>query len=140
RTGALARWASENLNSAVQYAGHLAPAEASSADDIPAGSGAVLRRGFSRVAVYRALDGALTERSAICPHLGAVVRWNAAERTWDCPAHGSRFDAEGGVLNGPAAAGLSPAKEASRPRRAVKRAAKKGPRRRTAPRIGKKAG
>lgn len=140
RPGSLARWARENLNAAAQYAGHLAPAGASSADDIPPGSGAVLRRGFSRVAVYRAPDGALTECSAICPHLGAVVRWNSAERTWDCPAHGSRFDPEGRVLNGPAAAGLSPAKAASKPRRAVKRAAKKGPRRRSAPRIGKKTG
>lgn len=140
RTGSIARWARENLNSAAQYAGHLAPAEAASADDIPPGSGAVLRRGFSRIAAYRAPDGALTECSAVCPHLGAVVRWNAAERTWDCPAHGSRFDPEGRVLNGPAATGLSPAQAGSKPRRPVKRAARKGPPRRTAARIGKKTG
>ncbi|MDP3541746.1 MAG: FAD-dependent oxidoreductase [Elusimicrobiota bacterium] len=140
RAGSLARWARENLNSAAQYAGHLAPAEVSSAEDIPPGSGAVLRRGFSRIAAYRDPDGTLTECSAVCPHLGAVVRWNSAERTWDCPAHGSRFDPAGRVLNGPAAAGLSPVKAASKPRRGVKRAAKKGLRRRTAPRIGKKTG
>lgn len=139
RTGSIARWARENLNSAAQYASHLAPAEASSTDDIPPGSGALLRRGFSRIAAYRAPDGALTECSAVCPHLGAVVRWNAAERTWDCPAHGSRFDPEGRVLNGPAATGLRPAKAASK-RRASKRAARKDPRRRTGPRIGKKTG
>lgn len=138
RTGSLARWARENLNAAMQYTSHLAPAEVSSAADIAPGSGALLRRGFTRIAAYRAPDGALTECSAVCPHLGAVVQWNPAEKTWDCPAHGSRFDPEGRVLNGPAAAGLTPIK-ASKPRRAVKRAGKKGPPRRTASRIGKKA-
>lgn len=140
RAGSLTRWARENLNSAAQYAGHLAPAEASSAADIPPGAGAVLRRGFSRVAVYRAPDGSLTERSAVCPHLGALVCWNAGEKTWDCPAHGSRFTVEGKVLNGPAASGLAPAKKAPKPRRATKRTAKRPVARRAAPRIGKKTG
>lgn len=125
RSGSLARWAKENLNAAAQYGRHLSPSEVASADDIAPGEGAVLRRGLTKVAVYRAPDGTLTERSAICPHLRAVVRWNPVEKTWDCPAHGSRFDAEGKVLNGPAAADLAvtkPAKpRATRRRRAEKR-------------------
>ncbi|MDO7882609.1 FAD-dependent oxidoreductase [Salinibacterium soli] len=44
--------------------------------------------------------------SLVCPHLGAVVRWNGAERSWDCPAHGSRFSADGALLEGPARRGL----------------------------------
>jgi glycine/D-amino acid oxidase-like deaminating enzyme/nitrite reductase/ring-hydroxylating ferredoxin subunit len=99
---ALGTFAKENLNVAAQYADWLAPAEVSSPDDIPSGSGAVLRRGLSRVAVYKSHEGKTTELSATCPHLGCVVHWNAAERTWDCPCHGSRFRAEGEVINGPA--------------------------------------
>jgi len=59
------------------------------------------------VAVYRDEQGALHEYRAACPHLGCVVDWNDAEKTWDCPCHGSRFDRYGQVLNGPANRGLA---------------------------------
>ncbi len=55
-----------------------------------------------RVAAYRDEGGALHTVSAVCTHLGCVVGWNNAERSWDCPCHGSRFDPDGGVLQGPA--------------------------------------
>ena len=45
---------------------------------------------------------ARTDLTKVCTHLGGVVRWNDAERSWDCPLHGSRFDEEGAVLEGPA--------------------------------------
>jgi Rieske Fe-S protein len=80
-----------------------------SPDKIPADGGAVIRRGLSKIACYRDADGKLHEMSASCPHLGCVVAWNSAERSWDCPCHGSRFDAKGQVLNGPALSDLPPA-------------------------------
>ena len=93
----------ENLNVAKQYAADwLGTSEASAAEDIALGEGAVLRRGLQKVAVYRDDQGVCHERSAVCPHLGCIVHWNGAEKTWDCPCHGSRFDALGQVVNGPA--------------------------------------
>ena len=80
----------------------------SSVEEIPHGEGAVLRRGLTKVAVYRDGRGTVHERSAICPHLGCIVAGNRVEKTWDCPCHGSRFDPlDGHVLNGPALEGLA---------------------------------
>jgi nitrite reductase/ring-hydroxylating ferredoxin subunit len=105
---ALPRWLSENLNVAGEITALVTPGEVSTIEEIPRGSGAVIRRGFAKVATYRDEDGVVHERSAICPHLGCVVVWNASEKSWDCPCHGSRFDALGRVVNGPAASDLSP--------------------------------
>jgi Rieske Fe-S protein len=95
-------WLKENLNAAAQYVDHVTPGEASDASDIQPGHGAVIRRGLHKVACYRDEHGAVHECSAVCTHLAGVVHWNAAEKSWDCPVHGSRFDAKGKVLTGPA--------------------------------------
>jgi Rieske Fe-S protein len=70
--------------------------------------GTVERQGLSKVAVYRDAEGQLHHFSAVCPHLGCVVHWNDFEKVWDCPCHGSRFDALGQVINGPAISDLHP--------------------------------
>jgi glycine/D-amino acid oxidase-like deaminating enzyme/nitrite reductase/ring-hydroxylating ferredoxin subunit len=97
----LREFVKENLNVAGQYTALLTPGEVRSTDEIALGEGAVLRRGVRKLAVYRDVSGRIFEMSAICPHLGCVVQWNSTEKTWDCPCHGSRFDAQGGVINGP---------------------------------------
>lgn len=61
--------------------------------------------------VYRDDGGALHVVDTTCPHLGCEVNWNAAERSWDCPCHGSRFDVDGHVLEGPALVALNDGKE-----------------------------
>lgn len=106
---AAGEFAKENLDVALQYASLATPGEVADPGEIAPDSGAVVRRGLKKVAVYRDAQGALHERSAVCTHLGCVVRWNSLEKSWDCPCHGSRFDSRGRVINGPAIDGLAPA-------------------------------
>ncbi|WP_413470923.1 FAD-dependent oxidoreductase [Streptomyces peucetius] len=73
-----------------------------SASDIAPGSGAVVRLNGQRCAVYRDDDGGCHAVSARCTHLGCLVAFNEAERSWDCPCHGSRYGVDGSVLQGPA--------------------------------------
>lgn len=98
----------EAANVAAQYTAWVTGGDVASEDQIARDSGAVVRRGMTKVAVYRDETGVLHERSAVCTHLGCIVRWNDAEKTWDCPCHGSRFDKLGDVINGPANRGLTP--------------------------------
>ncbi len=95
------RYTRENANVVAQYRDLLARGEVQSADEIRNGEGAIMRRGLKLVAVHRDAKGEVHERSAVCPHLGCVVRWNSVEKSWDCPCHGSRFNGQGKVLNGP---------------------------------------
>lgn len=82
-------WAAAETAGAI---GEAAPVE---------GTGVVGRRGLTPVAVST-VDGSTCALSAVCTHLGGIVRWNDAERSWDCPLHGSRFAPDGAVLEGPA--------------------------------------
>ncbi|HEV2723270.1 MAG TPA: FAD-dependent oxidoreductase [Thermoleophilaceae bacterium] len=81
-----------------------------SAEAVPPGEGAIVRDGLHQAAVHRADNGDLHALSARCTHLGCIVQWNTAERSWDCPCHGSRFGIDGRVLQGPAVAPLEPRK------------------------------
>jgi len=77
-----------------------------SAEAVPPGEGAIVRDGLRQAAVHRDEQGELHALSARCTHLGCIVDWNSAERSWDCPCHGSRFGIDGRVLQGPAVAPL----------------------------------
>jgi len=82
--------------------GYLGTRGGPGVEDLRPGQGTVVWRNAHPVAVSRADDGTLCAVSARCTHLGCIVRWNDAERSWDCPCHGSRFDPRGEVLHGPA--------------------------------------
>ncbi|HMJ06605.1 MAG TPA: FAD-dependent oxidoreductase [Chthoniobacterales bacterium] len=101
-------FAKENLNVAKQYKDLVTGGDVASADEIANGEGAVLRHGLRKVAAYRDESGTLHEMTAVCPHLKCIVHWNRSEKTWDCPCHGSRFDAMGHVMQGPSVADLAP--------------------------------
>jgi glycine/D-amino acid oxidase-like deaminating enzyme/nitrite reductase/ring-hydroxylating ferredoxin subunit len=66
------------------------------------GEGVVARIGGKHYAVSRGVDGELVTLSARCTHLGCIVGWNAADRAWECPCHGSRYAADGTLVQGPA--------------------------------------
>ena len=76
--------------------------EAQSLRSIKRGEGKIIEREGSKVAASRDDKGRVTMQSATCTHMGCIVKWNMAERTWDCPCHGSRFTPSGQVISGPA--------------------------------------
>lgn len=100
--------AQHNLTAAGHFVGDRVRSATTSIDDIPPGGAAIVRRGLEYLAVSRDDTGAVTACSAVCSHLGCLVRWNTAERSWDCPCHGSRFSPDGEVLEGPASRPLRP--------------------------------
>ncbi|MGI8402483.1 MAG: FAD-dependent oxidoreductase [Gemmatimonadaceae bacterium] len=101
----------ENLNFVAQYRDYVTPGEVTSPDQIAPGEGALIRDGAKKIACYKDEQGDLHLRSAVCPHLFCIVDWNHAEKSWDCPCHGSRFDRYGRVVNGPASSDLKPLEE-----------------------------
>jgi Rieske Fe-S protein len=84
----------------------FAGAETKSVRAVRRGEGTVIECKGTKVAAYRDSAGTVSLRSAICTHMGCTVGWNTAERTWDCPCHGSRFKPSGDVISGPAEAPL----------------------------------
>ncbi|MET9628603.1 FAD-dependent oxidoreductase [Lentzea sp. NPDC006480] len=93
----------KNAEVAAQLVGdRVLPADATSSENLPRDQAHVIRDGLGKTGVYRDPGGRLHAVSLRCTHLGCLVRFNAAERSWDCPCHGSRFDVDGEVLEGPA--------------------------------------
>src|SRR6266576_1123345 len=104
----VADYVTENANVAAQFRDYITSVSQPMADEIRRGEGGILREGVKKIAAYRDENGVLHKFSAICPHLKCLVRWDGAEKIWDCPCHGSRFDALGHLLYGLAMADLEP--------------------------------
>ncbi|HEX8041099.1 MAG TPA: FAD-dependent oxidoreductase [Chryseosolibacter sp.] len=92
-------------NMAAQYLDYFAKADAETIRSLIPGQGAIVNMKGKKVAVYRNEQG-VRAYSAVCPHLGCILHWNADEKTFDCPCHGSRFTCDGRVVNGPALSDL----------------------------------
>ncbi|HEX6790916.1 MAG TPA: FAD-dependent oxidoreductase [Candidatus Krumholzibacteria bacterium] len=102
RTGKL-DYAKENADYPYYLVrGWLSGVEADSLQAVGRDEGKILSLDHHKVAAYRDAEGHVTLLSPVCTHLRCIVRWNTAEKTWDCPCHGSRFKATGEVIAGPA--------------------------------------
>lgn len=100
----------ENADVAVRFVGDRVASRTHrrAAAELAPGEGGIVDHEGSKVAGFRDDDGTLRCVSAVCTHLGCEVRFNPAERSWDCPCHGSRFGTDGRVLEGPAVRDLEP--------------------------------
>ena len=103
----LGNYVSENANAVGCMIGDWAKRpDISDERELAPGQGGIMQNGISKMAVYKDEHNQVHRCAAACTHLGCVVQWNGSEKTWDCPCHGSRFDTDGSVLNGPATRAL----------------------------------
>lgn len=91
-----------NLEVGTRWVGDRLKGILTGPEEIAVGEGKLVTTQGKKVAAYRDDAGVLHSVSAVCPHLGCIVAWNGAEKSWDCPCHGSRFDTDGKILHGPA--------------------------------------
>lgn len=119
-----AQFLKRNMESARHLVGDRLSAPRLDIDALRPGEAAVGRRKGETVAAFRDEAGVLHVVSATCTHMGCLVGWNATDRSWDCPCHGSRFGVDGEVLHGPATAPL----EATGPARPPAPSAPESPR------------
>ena len=108
-THGLGEFVKQQANTISQYKDLVTAGDVSHVEQILPGEGAVVRRGATKLAVYKDDASRLHVRSAIYTHLGCVVPESGGE-IWDCPCHASRFDVDGEVLHGPAGSPLAEAK------------------------------
>lgn len=96
-------WLAENAHVAKHLIkDHLTSPVTDSVEDVLPGEGRLVDIEGEKVAVYRSEDNQVCMLSPICPHLKCQVNWNSADRSWDCPCHGSRFNTDGSIIEGPA--------------------------------------
>ena len=108
RRHSAAKFAKENAGVGLRFfRDRLRPRDGrDDVDRLAPGEGTIARVGAKQYAAYRDDEGELHVLSARCTHLGCIVGWNPADRSWECPCHGSRFAADGTLVQGPATADL----------------------------------
>ncbi|MCK8519578.1 FAD-dependent oxidoreductase [Methanoculleus sp. 7T] len=97
-----------NIEVAEKYIGGAISRPSGDLRDVLPGEGRILMIEGRKTGVFRDREGRVHAVNPTCTHKGCVVAWNSAEETWDCPCHGSRYDAYGKVIHGPAVKGLPP--------------------------------
>jgi glycine/D-amino acid oxidase-like deaminating enzyme/nitrite reductase/ring-hydroxylating ferredoxin subunit len=105
----LAEFISGRVDDVKNLSEYLTGGELDTVEVLQPGQGAIIRRGAKKIAAYRNEDGTVIERLATCTHVGCIVHWNPLEKCWDCPCHGSWFQPDGTVINGPAISPLASA-------------------------------
>jgi len=103
-----AEFVKENLKTAQHFIGDRLHVHRAKDLHLQPGQSCVVKIKGDAVAAYRDDTGQLHAVSAVCTHMGCVVGWNATDRSWDCPCHGSRFGIDGSVIHGPATSPLEP--------------------------------
>jgi nitrite reductase/ring-hydroxylating ferredoxin subunit len=102
RRSGLGSFLRENAAAGLSFVvDRLARADRAAVEDLKPGEGGLIRIRGRKTAVYRDEEGTLHGLSPVCQHLYCIVDWNPAERSWDCPCHGSRYDGTGRVIQGP---------------------------------------
>jgi glycine/D-amino acid oxidase-like deaminating enzyme/nitrite reductase/ring-hydroxylating ferredoxin subunit len=101
------KFVSENAGVAYRFvADRLYPAAREDGHELSPGEGKIVTTGGKKLALYRDPTGHLHAMDPRCTHMGCLVQWNGADRSWDCPCHGARFDPQGKVIEGPAVQAL----------------------------------
>ncbi len=98
----------ENTNVAYRFIKDRLAINKEDVKNIQAGEGKLIRYDDQQLAVYRDEQGTYHAMSPVCSHLKCIVRWNSAEKTWDCPCHGGRYNCTGEILEGPPMHNLNP--------------------------------
>jgi glycine/D-amino acid oxidase-like deaminating enzyme/nitrite reductase/ring-hydroxylating ferredoxin subunit len=98
-----------NLDVGKHWVGdRLKGSSSSTLAELANGEGKLVNVDGDKIAAYRDEEGTLHTCSAVCPHLGCIVNWNSAEKSWDCPCHGAQYTGEGKLFHGPAVKDLKP--------------------------------
>ncbi|MDV2482494.1 FAD-dependent oxidoreductase [Methanoculleus sp. Wushi-C6] len=102
------RFLVHNIEVAEKFIGGAISRPSGEIRDVRPGEGRIMMVEGEKTGVYRDREGRVRAVNPTCTHMGCIAAWNSAEETWDCPCHGSRYDASGKVIHGPAVKDLAP--------------------------------